>query len=325
MNLYVRVIEARNVPAGDIGGTSDCYLTLSTMRTKQSLIKTSVQKKTLTPKWDEEYTLRVDYVTDTIVFGLFDHDAVGSDDQLGVMHIKVHALNPGLIEDRWWKMVPPKKKESAELHLITQIVYDGQPFGEPLNDLYIDCFVRIIEANNIINIHQSSSNFISQSRSSTINKSNNIPKMDVIGKSDPYIKLTVSSDSHEWSSTMVKDNTQEPVWNESFLFWITNPVQDKLMFKMWDKDVASDDLISTLELPLSNFKVGQKVEDWFDFVPAPKVESGGRVKMLIYLAPKGYPMPGYGRLLPSLDAIDNLAPIGMPERGWPPKYPDLPM
>lgn len=300
MNLYVRVIEARNVPAGDIGSRSDCYLTLSTMRTKQSLIKTSVQKKTLTPKWDEEYTLRVGYVTDTIVFGLFDHDAVGSDDQLGVMHIKVHSLNPGLIEDRWWKMVPPKKKESAELHLITQIVYDGQPFGQPLNDLYIDCFVRIIEANNI-------------------------PKMDVIGKSDPYIKLTVSSDSHEWSSTMVKDNTQEPVWNESFLFWITNPVQDKLMFKMWDKDVGNDDLISTLELPLSNFKVGQKVEDWFDFVPAPKVESGGRVKMLIYLAPKGYPMPGYGRLLPSLDAIDNLAPIGMPERGWPPQYPDLPM
>ncbi|KAK8871166.1 hypothetical protein M9Y10_009079 [Tritrichomonas musculus] len=299
MELHVKVLEARNVPAGDINGKSDCYVTLSTDRTNNSLLRTDVIKSTLNPVFKDEFTLRIDHVSDVVIVGLFDHDAVTADEQLGVLHFRVHDLNPGLIEDRWWTMVATRKKQNPQIHLITHVVYQGQLGWQPLNLLFIDCFVKIIEGTDI-------------------------PKMDTSTKSDPYIRITISTDQDQWSSTAVQDNTHDPVWNECFLFWTTNPTQDKLLLRLWDKDISLDDAISSLEIPLAQFQVGKPVENWFEFTPSKKVKNGGKIKLYILLCPKGTQWPEAAKLLPQIAAPDRLTAVGMPEGGYPPQVRNYP-
>ncbi|OHT16155.1 hypothetical protein TRFO_42039 [Tritrichomonas foetus] len=300
MQLHVKVIEARNVPAADLNGKSDPYVTLSTQRSKNKFQKTKTKKKTLTPRWDEEFTLNIEYVSDNVVIGLFDHDVIGSDDQLGLMHFHPHDLIPGVVDDRWWTMCRVSGvKKDPELHLVTQLVYKGQPKWQNLNLLLIDCYVKIIEGKDLA-------------------------KMDTVGKSDPYIKLTISTDTTiNWPSTKVVKNSQSPSWNESFLFWVTDPTRDKLMFKMWDKDMTSDDLMATLELPLAGFQVGVPQQKWFDFSPAKGVKKGGSIHMMICLAPSTTAWPDKPSIIDNFK--DNkLKPQNMPKGGWGESLPRLP-
>lgn len=293
MELHIRVIEARNVPAADLNGKSDPYVSLSTDKTKCALQKTKVQKKTLTPSWNEEFTMKISFVSDSLIVGLFDYDKVSADDQLGIMHIRIHDLNIGLIEDRWYKMNKPKKmKSQAEIHLITHLIYAGQPVWQPLNLLFIDCMVKVIEARDL-------------------------PKMDA-NDSDPYCKLTISTDTEKWCSTKVVKNNNNPQWNESFLFWVTNPTIDRLLFKLWDKDLMSDDAMGTLEIPLGTLQVGFPIEQWFDVVPIKNGKKAGQIKLYICMAPKGTQWVGNPTPHPRYAEAFKSHPDGMPDGGFPP-------
>lgn len=302
MELHVKVIEARNVPAADLNGKSDPYVLLSTEKTKSPYQKTKVLKKTLSPKWDEEFTIKINFVSDVLSVTLYDEDFLNKDDKLGSFDLRIHDLNIGIVEDRWYKMNKPKRvKEEAELHLVTHLVYEGLPAWKNLDLLFIDCMVNVIEAKNL-------------------------PKMDV-NDSDPYCNVTISTDTEKWCKTKVIDNNNNPKWNESFIFWVTNPTVDRLLFQIKDKDLIIDDSIGTLEIPLVSITVGQPIEKWFDITPNKNGQQAGQIKLFICMSPKGTQWTGTPKRHPRYDEIFKNHPIGMPEGGYPPdgceylKYP----
>ncbi|KAK8837839.1 Synaptotagmin-2 [Tritrichomonas musculus] len=294
MELHIKVIEARNVPAADLNGKSDPYVSLSTEKTKSPYQKTKVLKKTLSPKWDEEFTIKVNFVSDILSVVLYDHDTLSADDKLGLMDIRIHDLNIGLVEDRWYKMNPPKKsKPQPEIHLITHLTYEGQVAWKNLNLLFIDCMVRVIEAKNL-------------------------PKMDA-DDSDPYCQVTISTDTEKWCSTKTIKNNNNPKWDESFLFWVTNPTCDRLLFKIYDKDILIDDSIGTLEIPLVSLRVGFPIEKWFDIVPNKNGTNAGQIKLYICMSPKGTQWTGNPTPHPRYEQAFKLHPDGMPKDGFPPE------
>lgn len=296
MEFHIKVLEARKVPAADLNGKSDPFVTLNTSKTKNKLVQTKVIKKTLTPTWNEEFTIKVDFVSDSLIVGLFDYDRIGSNDQLGFMHIPIHDLNIGCIEDRWWVMHKVQGVNSQpELHLITQLVYKDQPAWMPLNLLFIDCFIKVKSGENL-------------------------PKMDIGGTSDPYVKLTISTDTDEWATTRCIKKSLNPTWDESFLFYVTNPTSDSLQFKVWDKDaIGSDDLMGTLTVPLNTFQVGVPQEKSFALMPPnKKISNAGSLKLFICLAPKGTLWTDNPKGLPRYEKMRQSAPPGMPQGGFPP-------
>lgn len=291
MEVHVRIVEARNVPAADINGKSDPYIKIKTKRSKCEY-KTKTQKKTLTPKWDEETTFNVN-ASEILEFALIDYDKVGANDKLCKLNLRIHDLNIGLVEDRWWTMNKTDKgKKDAELHLVTHVVYRGQPKWQPFNLLFIDCYVNIVEAKNL-------------------------PKTDgPCGKCDPYVKLTITTDQDQFMETKYKKNDLNPKWNEAFLFWVTNPTADTLVCNVWDKDVKYDDQIGSVHIPLATLQVGVPSLQWYTINPYKNGKNCGQLRVLVLLAPKGTKWNPPAKLFSKYSY--NHGPKGMPEGGFPP-------
>lgn len=76
-SLAVGVIEAENLPAMDLCGTSDPYVKLYLMPDKKKKFETKVHRKTLNPIFNETFNFNLPYAeitTKTLVFAVYDFD-----------------------------------------------------------------------------------------------------------------------------------------------------------------------------------------------------------------------------------------------------------
>ena len=83
----------------------------------------------------------------------------------------------------------------------------------------------------------------------------NLPKLDLIGSIDPYVKLRFGGRC--WQ-TKILDTTTAPVWNEAFFLRGVrepSPSVNPLVFEVWDRDsIGSDELAALGELPLGTYQ-----------------------------------------------------------------------
>nr|GEY79725.1 synaptotagmin-3 isoform X1 [Tanacetum cinerariifolium] len=61
-------------------------------------------------------------------------------------------------------------------------------------------------------------------------------KMDILGLSDPYVKLKLSGDMLPSKKTTIKKNTLNPVWNETFKLVVRDPQAQTLQVNVYDWD-----------------------------------------------------------------------------------------
>jgi len=92
--LRVEVKQAKQLKAADMGGTSDPYVVLNIAGRETEKFVSSVKDKTLSPKWNEVFTLQAT-AKDVLHISVFDKDAVGSDDFLGGIAISLENLVAG--------------------------------------------------------------------------------------------------------------------------------------------------------------------------------------------------------------------------------------
>lgn len=86
MKLYVYVQEAKGLPAKDYNGLSDPYVKLQLGKSKA---RTRVIRKTLNPSWNEEFTFKVDDLSEELHISLWDEDKFLVDDFLGQVKVPV--------------------------------------------------------------------------------------------------------------------------------------------------------------------------------------------------------------------------------------------
>jgi hypothetical protein len=101
-----------------------------------------------------------------------------------------------------------------------------------------------------------------------------LAKLDTIGMSDPFVVLGLAG-SKTVFKTAIKDNTLIPVWNEEFRFPLNNPPRQAPSLLVRDHDVAFDDDMARLELPLAPIPIGRVVDQWYDLTPVKGVKVGG--------------------------------------------------
>ncbi|KAK3432289.1 hypothetical protein EUGRSUZ_E03833 [Eucalyptus grandis] len=121
MKLYVRVIEARSIPAMDLNGFSDPYVRLQLGRHR---FRTKVVKKSLHPSWGEEFSFKVDDLKDELVLTVLDEDRYFNDDFIGQLKIPVSRVfdaDNGSLGTAWYCLQPKNKKsknkECGEIQL----------------------------------------------------------------------------------------------------------------------------------------------------------------------------------------------------------------
>lgn len=107
-----------------------------------------------------------------------------------------------------------------------------------------------------------------------------VPKMDFIGESDPYLVFTTSS-GFKWKTKYIQDKSC-PIWDEEKDIPIKD-INEKIHVELYDKDVIHDDLISSMDFYANQFHENETTDAWYIFTPAVKGKQGGKVHLFFHL------------------------------------------
>lgn len=85
--MTFQIFKCEDLPAMDAGGTSDPYVRVWVNPDKKKAFCTKKLKKTLNPVYNETFTfLKLPFNEmdgKVLIMAIYDHDALGSDDQIG--------------------------------------------------------------------------------------------------------------------------------------------------------------------------------------------------------------------------------------------------
>lgn len=109
--LRVRIIAGTNLAKKDIFGASDPYVRITLFRGDREngvidITQTKTKKKTLNPKWNEEFLFRVNPRDNRLLFEVFDENRLTRDDFLGLVEIPLN--HTSILTERPDRSIPTK-------------------------------------------------------------------------------------------------------------------------------------------------------------------------------------------------------------------------
>ncbi|XP_014611182.1 PREDICTED: synaptotagmin-4 [Polistes canadensis] len=224
--LAVTVVKCKKLPARDQGNaSSDPYVKLQLLPGKRHHVKTRVLRNTRNPVYNEDFTFfgitKSQLEEISLHFVVLSFDRYSRDEIIGELTCALSSI-PGL-----------KDSDNQEISLRRNICprslkIQSQGRGELLVSF---CW-------------QSQTNQLSV----IILKARDLPKMDVTGLVDPYVKIYLFYESKRISKrkTHVKKRTLSPVFNEPFVFDIPknshslSNVSLEIILYAWDKFTKSE-------------------------------------------------------------------------------------
>ncbi|XP_076633853.1 synaptotagmin 4 isoform X2 [Colletes latitarsis] len=229
--LVVTVVNCKELPAREQNATSDPFVKLKLLPDKQHQVKTRVLRNTRDPVYDEDFTffgISKDQLQKiSLHFIVLSFDRYSRDDIIGELTCALSSV-AGL-----------DNADNQEISLCRKICprslkIQSQGRGELLVSL---CWQPINSRLTVV-----------------VLKAQNLPKMDVTGLADPYVKIYLLYNNQRIAKkkTRVKKRTLCPVFNESFVFDIPNDpdglnnVSLEFMLLDWDR-VTKNEVIGRLE------------------------------------------------------------------------------
>jgi len=241
-NLTVMVIQAEELPALDMGGTSDPYVKVYLLPDKKKKFETKVHRKTLNPVFNETFNFKVPYselTTKTLVFAVYDFDRFSKHDQIGEVRIPLNQIDLAQTIEEWRDLTSVEGEQGI------------------LGDI---CFsLRYVPTAGKLTV--------------VILEAKNLKKMDVGGLSDPYVKIALMMNGKriKKKKTSIKKCTLNPYYNESFTFEVPFEQIQKVVVEI---TVVDYDRIGTSE-PIGKVVLGCSVSGtelrhWMDMLASPR-------------------------------------------------------
>ncbi|KAL5279617.1 SYT2 family protein [Megaselia abdita] len=242
-SLAVTVIQAEELPALDMGGTSDPYVKVYLLPDKKKKFETKVHRKTLSPVFNETFTFKslpyADAMNKTLVFAIFDFDRFSKHDQIGEVKVPLCTIDLAQTIEEWRELVS----------------VEGE--GGQLGDI---CFsLRYVPTAGKLTV--------------VILEAKNLKKMDVGGLSDPYVKIAIMQNGKRLKKkkTSIKKCTLNPYYNESFSFEVPFEQIQKINLVV---TVVDYDRIGTSE-PIGRVILGcnaqgTELRHWSDMLASPR-------------------------------------------------------
>uniref|UniRef100_A0A8C4HRG5 Synaptotagmin Va n=1 Tax=Dicentrarchus labrax TaxID=13489 RepID=A0A8C4HRG5_DICLA len=241
--LIVGILQAQDLAAMDMGGTSDPYVKVYMLPDKKKKFETKVQRKNLCPVFNETFTFKIPYSElggQTLVLQVFDFDRFGKHDVIGEIKIPMNSIDLGQPIHEWKDLVGGEKEEQ-----------------EKLGDICIS--LRYVPTAGKLTVN--------------IMEAKNLKKMDVGGLSDPFVKVVLQHNGKRLKKkkTSVKQNTLNPYFNESFSFEIPFSQIQKIqvLITVYDYDkLGSNDPIGKCWIGYGASGVG--LRHWSDMLANPR-------------------------------------------------------
>ncbi|KAG8577766.1 hypothetical protein GDO81_010283 [Engystomops pustulosus] len=241
--LMVGIIQAAELPALDMGGTSDPYVKLFLLPDKKKKFETKVHRKTLNPVFNEQFTFKVPYAElggKTLVMTVYDFDRFSKHDIIGEVKVPMNTVDFGHVTEEWRDLLSAEKEEQ-----------------EKLGDI---CFsLRYVPTAGKLTV--------------VILEAKNLKKMDVGGLSDPYVKIHLMQNGKRLKKkkTTIKKNTLNPYYNESFSFEVPfeqiQKVQVVVTVLDYDK-IGKNDAIGKVFVGYNS--TGAELRHWSDMLANPR-------------------------------------------------------
>ncbi|XP_021240913.1 synaptotagmin-1 isoform X2 [Numida meleagris] len=241
--LLVGIIQAAELPALDMGGTSDPYVKVFLLPDKKKKYETKVHRKTLNPVFNEQFTFKVPYSElggKTLVMAVYDFDRFSKHDIIGEYKVAMNTVDFGHVTEEWRDLQSAEKEEQ-----------------EKLGDI---CFsLRYVPTAGKLTV--------------VILEAKNLKKMDVGGLSDPYVKIHLMQNGKRLKKkkTTIKKNTLNPYYNESFSFEVPfeqiQKVQIVVTVLDYDK-IGKNDAIGKVFVGYNS--TGAELRHWSDMLANPR-------------------------------------------------------
>ncbi len=117
-DLTIGVLQATDLPAMDMGGTSDPYVKCYIMPDKKKKFETKVHRKTLNPVFNESFVFKNIQYGDlsgrTLTFAIYDFDRFSRHDQIGEVHVPLGQVDLGKVVQEWREVEPPAGESDKE-------------------------------------------------------------------------------------------------------------------------------------------------------------------------------------------------------------------
>ncbi|XP_048185512.1 synaptotagmin-5 [Perognathus longimembris pacificus] len=209
--LLVGILQAEELAALDMGGSSDPYVSVYLLPDKRRRYETKVHRQTLNPYFGETFAFKVPYVElggRVLVMAVYDFDRFSRNDAIGEVRVPMSSVDLGRPVQSWQELqVAPREEQ------------------EKLGDI---CFsLRYVPTAGKLTV--------------IVLEAKNLKKMDVGGLSDPYVKVHLLQGGKKMrkKKTTIKKNTLNPYYNEAFSFEVScdqvQKVQVELTVLDYDK------------------------------------------------------------------------------------------
>ncbi|XP_041965238.1 synaptotagmin-1b [Alosa sapidissima] len=241
--LMVGILQATDLPAMDMSGTSDPYVKLYLLPDKKKKFETKVHRKSLNPTFNENFTFKVPYAElggKTLVMIVYDFDRFSKHDAIGDVRIPMNKVDFSHVTEEWRDLQKPEKEEQ-----------------EKLGDICLS--LRYVPTAGKLTV--------------VVLEAKNLKKMDVGGLSDPYVKIHLLQNGKRLKKkkTTVKKHTLNPYYNESFSFEVPLEQMQKVQVAVtvldYDK-IGKNDAIGKVFLGLNS--TGTEQRHWADMLANPR-------------------------------------------------------
>ncbi|XP_008242836.1 PREDICTED: synaptotagmin-5-like [Prunus mume] len=300
--LEVKLVQAKELTNKDLIGKSDPYAVVYIRPLQDRMKKSKTINNDLNPIWNEHFEFIVeDASTQHLVVKVYDDEGVQSSELIGCAHVRLSELQPGKVKDVWLKLVKSLEvqrdnKNRGQVHL--ELLYC--PFG--MENGFVNPFTPDFSMTSLEKVLKSGMNgteatenqkeatqkrkevIIRGVLSVTIISAEDLPPVDLIGKADPYVVLTLKK-SETKNKTRVVNDSLNPVWNQTFDFVVEDGLHDMLILEVWDHDTFGKDYIGRCIMTLTRVILEGEYKD---SLPLDGAKSG---KLIVQL--KWMPQPIY--------------------------------
>ena len=235
----------------DLIGKSDPYVVVNYSEEK---FTSKVIKNNLNPVWEFSVDIPVHAEADEISISVFDKDIIKDDNPMGIAELSVNAILSKAIDNKCIKL---ENCESGSIYLSASVKDKQQKKQKETSGR-----VMLRKENNKGVEPENNSNI-----KITVHEIKNLEKKDMLGKSDPFLIISMDDQAHR-SKTV--QNNSNPVFN----FTCTLDTEDaktdeKISIEVFDEDSGNmSQPIGKLTLDPNRVKQKRVVSEWLKLADA---------------------------------------------------------
>ncbi|XP_075708253.1 extended synaptotagmin-1 [Rhinoderma darwinii] len=248
--VRIHLIEARNLSPKDfqmgglLSGKSDPYAIL---RVGTQVFTSRVINENLNPVWKEMYEVIVHEVPgQELEVELFDKDP-DQDDFLGRMKLDLGEVKKAQILDKWYQL---NNTKSGKIHLRLE---------------WLTLLPNTSQLEQVMKMNKEITSKTNEGPSAAIlivylDRADELPLKKAVKQTNPMVQLSIQDVTQE-SKTVY--NTNSPVWEEPFRFFLRNPSLHDLDIQVKDDDRQHS--LGSLSIPLGRILSADQLtlDQWF--------------------------------------------------------------